>query len=96
MKSPSVKGAAFVFAVALGAIGAGNANASVQYSYVGADYTTIYGSGYKATEDVTLSFIMAAPLGMNFSGFVAPTSFTAFDGINTISNDIDTAATFDI
>jgi PEP-CTERM motif len=77
---------ALVFAATVGMFGAQIAKAEVVYTYVGNDYTTLYGSLYSSSEFLTISFTVASPLGDNFSGAITPTSFTASDGVNTINS----------
>ena len=41
---------------------------------------------YTTSESVSVSFTIPTPLAGNFSGLISPTSFSFFDGRNTITN----------
>jgi hypothetical protein len=65
------------------------------YSYVGNEYTSTYGGYFYSNSPscsgvscdfTTISFTLASALGDNFSGTVTPTSFTASDGVDTITS----------
>jgi hypothetical protein len=63
-----------------------SSRAAEVYSYVGNDYTSTYGALFSSSDFMAISFTVAAPLGDNFSGAVAPTSFTVSDGVDTITS----------
>jgi hypothetical protein len=69
-------------------LSATSSRASEVYSYVGNDYTSTYGSLYSFSDFMTISFTVASPLGDNFSGLITPTSYSASDGVNTITNSL--------
>jgi len=64
---------------------------AITYIYTGPDFTSIVNQDppagtYTTSMSVSGNFTLAAPLGDNFSGFVTPTSFSFFDGRNTITD----------
>jgi len=85
MKTSKRKGLAFVIATAVSAWGVSNANASEVYTYTGNDFTGVSGS-YSTLDSVSISITLSTPLGDDFSGSVTPTSFTASDGVQTITS----------
>lgn len=70
----------------------GNARADVVYTYTGNDFTTFY-APYTGSDYVTLSITLSTPLPPNFVfQLVTPLSFTASDGVQTITNTDAAAA----
>jgi hypothetical protein len=78
--------------------GAACANASVEYSYTGNDFTTVIsdiGGPYTTSDSVTGSFVLPTALAGNLPGAVVnPTSFSFFDGIQTLSTGNSTSVFF--
>ena len=58
---------------------ASSASASVTYTYIGNTYTQVYGSGYRYSDHLIISFTVPNAIDGNFSGSVFPMSFTAYD-----------------
>ena len=67
--------ACVVLAQGLSLLALSAAHASVILTYTGNDFTTFV-SPYTGTDKVTATITLASALGPNFSGFVAPISFS--------------------
>lgn len=61
------------------------ARADTILTYTGNPYTVAY---FEATTSMseTATIDLAGPLGVSFAGYVTPSSFSVFDGINTITD----------